>query len=1047
MKWKSKNGLAVLTVFTLLCSLWPFMKNHAQAADLNLTQYVNPFVGTRNATVDHGTGGGRGMTFPGATVPFGMVQWSPDTNWAGPYGGYDYDDPTIEGFSLVHASGTGCAIYQDIPFTPVVGTLGTSPGTHYSDYNSTFSHANEIAVPGYYSAKLDKYNVKAELSATTRTGMGQFTYPTSNQSMMLINVGKNGTGVQNASVQIVGNNQVIGSVTSGGFCGTGNKYTVYFAAQFDHNFSSYGTWNGDSVTAASSSAQGSQSGAYVQFATDSGTPVLVKAGVSYVSTANALANLNSENSNWDFNAVKTAAGNAWNQKLNTIQVTGGTDQQKRTFYTALYHSMLHPSVFSDVNGQYIGFDKQIHQTNGFTMYATYSGWDIYRSQMQLLALLAPTEAGDMAQSLVVDAEQRGGFFPRWTVANDESGVMVGDPGSVIVSNMYAFGARNFDLTGALKVMDQTASDPNGRPASNEYHKYGYIPASNGTWGPSATTLEYNSADFAIAQFANAVGDTAKYHTYMNRAQYWQNLFNPASKYIQPRNSDGTFVANFDPASLDGFVEGSSGQYTWMVPFNLRGLFDRIGGNAAVIARLDDHFTELDGGPHSTKAFMGNEPEHGTPWEYDFAGAPYKTQEVVRRIMTSLYSDQPNGIFGNDDLGATSAWYVWAAMGIYPEIPGVGGFVLGSPLFPDIKINLTNAGQIHIIGNAASESAKYVQSFKLNGQTSTKTWIPYSQIATGGTLEFNLSTTANTAWGSGPADAPPSFDDHGGYGVNLALNKTVTADSSCVVGESASNAVDGTVFNNSKWCSKSSDRWLQIDLGSIQNVNQFVVKHAAEGGEEAAWNTKAYSIQVSSNGTNWSTVVNVTNNKESVTAHSINTVPARYIKLIVTTPAQNGDSAARIYELQVYGPASSPIAGTYKLINLTSGKALDVTGSGTADGINVQIYTDNGSGAQKWTVTSLGGGVYKLVNPNSGKALDVDNSGTADGTNVRIWSDNGTSAQQWRLIDTGDGYYKLINVNSNKALDVTSSGTADGTNVQIYTDNATGAQQWKLVKLP
>src|SRR2546421_10030206 len=378
---------------------------------------------------------------------------------------------------------------------------------------------------------------------------------------MLMNVGGSVNGDSEASAQIVGNDEVTGSASSTGFCGRATPYTVYFAAQFSRPFTGFGTWNGAIVSAGSTTTTGGQAGAYVTFDTTQDPVVLVKVGVSFVSVQNAVLNLRTENprplTSAGFDVVHTAAGATWNAMLSRIHISGGTAADKQTFYTALYHALLHPNVFSDVNGQYPGFDNQIQSTRAYTQYANSSGWDIYRTEIPLLALLAPRETGDMMQSLVADAQQSGGL-PRWAVANDHADVMVGDPADPIIAGAYAFGATHFDTGAALQAMIKGATQSVERPFLSDYVDFGYIPRDHEPWWSAwsaARTLEYTTADFSIAQFAQALGDTATFTTFMRQAQSWQNLFNPATGYVQPRLSNGGFVPNFDAASSDGYIEG------------------------------------------------------------------------------------------------------------------------------------------------------------------------------------------------------------------------------------------------------------------------------------------------------------------------------------------------------------------------------------------------------------------------------------------------------------------------------------------------------------
>jgi len=720
----------------------------------DLASYVNPFIGTEPAAANLPLGSGfdTGDVFPGAAFPRGMLQWSPDTTNSA--GGYRYFQSTIQGFSLTHFSGRGCRAYQDIPFMPTIGSVTTSPAQSMA-YASHFSHTNESASPGYYRVHLDN-NIDVALTVTLHSGFGQFTYSPSLASTILINAGGSATGNSDdgTGIQVIGDNRVVGSASSGHFCGKANTYTVYFAAIFDHPFISFGTWNGPKVTLDARTASGKHSGAYVAFNTLQNPLVQVKVGISFVSVANAYANLLAEIPAWNFDAIHQKARASWNARLGLIQVTGGTLEQRQIFYTALYHTFFHPNVFSDVNGQYLGFDRKVHIARGYTQYENFPGWDMYRSLIALLALLEPRETDDMIQSLVADAQEGGGGLPRWQVANDNSAGMVGDSPDAVIATSYAFGVRNFDLQGAWQAMIAGASQPGThsgryvvREGLNDYLHRGYV--STQTPLSAAATLEYSIDDFAIAQYARALGKMDAYETYLQRSQNWKHLFNPATGYIEPRNHDGAFIAKFNPTSGNGFAEGDSVQYTWLVPQDLDGLFAMMGGNGQAIERLNRHFDQLNAGSNSSYAFMGNEPEFLVPWEFVAAGAPYRTQEVVRRIETQLFSASPGGLPGNDDGGAMSSWYVFAAMGLYPEIPGVAGFVLGSPLFPSLTIHLGNGHRLQIIGQGIDgppSSMPYVQNLSLNGRNYTSAWLPFAALEHGATLQFVLYNSPNLTWG-------------------------------------------------------------------------------------------------------------------------------------------------------------------------------------------------------------------------------------------------------------------------------------------------------------
>ncbi|MEO7073777.1 MAG: GH92 family glycosyl hydrolase [Ktedonobacterales bacterium] len=731
-------------------------RHATQTVTLTPTHDVNPFIGTAPGGTHFGFSGDSGDTFPGATYPAGMVQWSPDTPSKLP-GGYYYPDTTIKGFSLTHFSGRGCTVYQDFPFMPYVGAITQSPATHAWNYWSAFSHASESAHPGYYRVHLDTPQVTVELSVTPRTGMGQFTYPASTDATMLINAGASVNGVRSAAVTIApDNSEVTGFTRSTVGCGS-NTYTIYFAAQFDVPFSSYGVWNRSGVSQGAASSNSPHAGAYVTFDTTVRQVVHVKVGVSYVSIANAQANLHAENPGWDFAAVRKSADTAWNTRLNTIQATGGSATDETIFYTALYHSFLEPSIFSDANGQYPGFDGHIHAVaQGHAQYSNIPGWDQYRSLIRLLAILEPAETSDILQSLVNDAAQGNGHLPRWVQANSDSHGMNGDDGDAYIASGYAFGVTGFDTQAALDAM--LTGQPGIREGLSDEQRLGYV-AEQSSGASADITLEYATDDFAIGQVAQALGNTSAYCAYRQRSGDWRHVFNTITGYIQPRNADGSWGGGFSPISGSGFQEGDAAQYTWMVPFDLRDLFGKLGGDAAVVQRLDTFFTQLNAGPHSAYAFMGNEPSFEIPWEFDYAGAPAQTQAVVRRIETSLFFAAPLGLPGNDDGGALSSWYVFAALGLYPEIPAVGGFVIGSPLFPSITVHLAGGHTLTINAPAASHSTPYVQQLALNGHPTSSLWIPWRSVKNDATLNFTLASGA-TNWGSSSTDAPPSFGPAG-----------------------------------------------------------------------------------------------------------------------------------------------------------------------------------------------------------------------------------------------------------------------------------------------
>jgi predicted alpha-1,2-mannosidase len=754
----------------------------AASKPVDLSALVNPFMGTGVG----GTAVGDINASPAAAVPFGMMQWGPDTS---PHrasgGGYHDGDTALSGVSLTHLSGPGCAVYGDVPVLPTVGAISGVPEATTARFDPSSQHA----APGRYSVTLGQPAVGMDLAVTTRTGLARFTFPSTTAANVVLKVSDSAAGASAAHAEITGNHEVSGSVTSGHFCDTAGTYTLYFAAQFDHPFQAFGTWSGKRWSSGTRSGAGAHSGVALTFDTTHDRAVEMKVGISFVSVANARANLDAENTGWDVHAVARAATNAWNDALGRIAVTGGTNTQQRTFYSSLYHSLLHPNVFSDDNGQYPGFDQKVHTAAGYTQYANFSSWDIYRSEVQLLALIEPHATGDMMHSLLSDEEQSG-RLPKLPSAAYDSEEMNGDSADPVLADAYAFGVHDFDAHEALRAMVKDA-DAVGtgvgwdapRQDNDEYLSRGWIEVDRRdktsfdyTIGGSET-LEYAIDDSAIAQLATSLGDTATAATFTRRAGNWRKLFNPATGYLSARRADGSFPPGpaFQGSSLvgigqDGWEEGNSIQYTWSVPQDLHGLFEAMGGNAKVVAELDRFFAQLNTSRKQPLDWAGNEPALGIPWQYDAAGAPWRTQDVVRRIATELYAPTPNGEPGNDDLGAMSSWYVWAAIGLYPETPGRADLALASPLFTHVSIALAGAPIGHgpsltIDAPRASSANRYVQSLQVSGIHAPAVcgvheyacpWLPASVMQTGAHLTFALAGTPNRAWGTSPTAAFPSL---------------------------------------------------------------------------------------------------------------------------------------------------------------------------------------------------------------------------------------------------------------------------------------------------
>ena len=694
-----------------------------------------------------------------------MVQFSPVSADGGP-GGYVYDASRLSGFSLTRLSGAGCTNFGDVPLMPTTGPPGSSPARDPGAFSSGFSHSGEVAQPGYYQVALSS-GISVSLTATTRTGLGVFTYPASASRGTVLIDPSGSANPKSATIHVLGRTHVVGSATSaafGGGCGhPPGRYTVYFAVAFAQPFARFGVWSGSRVAAGGRRQAGAHVGAYVSFDTGNRQTVPVRVGISYVSIANALDNLAADQPSWSLAAVKARAQAAWERLLGRIRISGGSQAEEEVFYTALYHALLFPSVFSDANGQYLGEDGRIHTAEGYTQYTNFSEWDIYRGEMQLLALLAPRQASDMIRSLVADGRQTG-QLPRWLVANTETGLMVGDPADAIIADAFAFGARGFNATLALHEMlagagippprrtetsTATARSYQERPALGEYLSRGYIPVA-----PS-TTLEYSIADFADSQLAGALGDKGVEKLLLARSGNWRQTFDPRTGFIEPRLGTGAFPRSVRPASTVGFVEGNGWQYTFMVPQDMGGLLAAIGSRNAARERLDSFFAQLNAGPAAPHAWLGNEPSFFAPYAYLWLGAPARSAAVVHRALTNLFTPVPGGLPGNDDLGAISAWYVWSALGLYPAIPAVAGLALVSPLFPSATITLANGSKLQINAPRATGGDLYVRSLDLNGSRYGASWLPLARIARGGHLVFTLGA-APSGWATGRAGIPPSF---------------------------------------------------------------------------------------------------------------------------------------------------------------------------------------------------------------------------------------------------------------------------------------------------
>jgi len=726
------------------------------------TPFVNPFIGT----------GGHGHTYPGAVVPFGMVQLSPDTRLTGWDGcsGYYYTDTVVYGFSHTHLSGTGIADYCDVLFMPTVG----EPQFKNSDYLSGFKKKNEVATPGYYKTHLDKYNVDVELTATTRVGVHRYNFPSTHEANIIIDL-LHRDQVLDSWIEVVNDHELRGFRRSKSWAA---DQSLYFYAKFSKPFKTYGIAGNDTLQAGKNKLQGKNIKMYIQF--DNPGEVIAKVGISSVSTDGALKNLDAEVPDFDFKKVQKAAKAFWINELAKIEVEGGgpdkatqqepqntnpttgynsqtgvykTPAQKKTvtvdyakikqtiFYTALYHAMLAPNVYSDIDGQYRGMDQKVHTADGFTYYTVFSLWDTYRAEDPLLNLIDRKRTLDFIKSFLAMNEQ-GGILPIWPLASNETYCMVGNHSIPVIVDAYAKGIRDFNAEEAFTAMKAAVN--RNQFGLDSYRKNGVVLADDEPESVSKT-LEYAIDDWCIAQMAKMLNKPDDYKTFIQRAQYWKNNYNDQNGFMQAR-ADGGWYAPFEPTEINNnYTEGNSWQYSFLAPQDVETLADRMGGKAAFEAKLDELFTtdsKLTGRQQDDVSGLigqyahGNEPSHHMAYLYNFTNSPEKTQYYVNKILREEYSDNPDGLSGNEDCGQMSAWYVISSLGIYNIMPGQNQFQIGIPQFDKAVINLENGKKFTILNSGASISRGdiYLQGLNLNKKAYNKIYLDFADIANGGEFE-------------------------------------------------------------------------------------------------------------------------------------------------------------------------------------------------------------------------------------------------------------------------------------------------------------------------
>ena len=763
--------------------------------DESLLQWVDPFIGT----------GGDGHTFPGAVVPFGMVQLSPDTDavsrgvdpQAEIYkrsAGYHYDDQTITGFSHTHFSGTGHSDLGDLLIMPMTGEAHTTVGTSDkpdSGYRSRFSHDRETASPGYYSVDLLDYNIKAELTASTRVGMHKYTFSQNDNAHVLLDLTSAIYNYENkviwSDVRVIDEQTLLLYRSTNGWA---KQREMYFAVKFSRPFTDIELINLDNTRYRCNGCLDNKAGnkpstivnSAIQFTAGKSVkvlthfdntltePLLVKVGLSSVSRSNALENLNSEIPHWDFEKVKGKAEQQWAKQLNVLTAKG-SDSEKRQLFTALYHALQAPSVYQDVNGEYRGVDGEIHIAKGFENYTLFSLWDTYRALHPLLTYVAPDKVGDMIQSMLMHYQQSyDDMLPIWSFQAHETWTMIGYHAVSVISDAYLKGIRNFDTELAYKAVLATANNVKF-DAIPEYKKYGYVPMDVLSESVSIT-LEYAYDDYAIARMAESMGHDATAKEFYRRALSYKNLFDENVGFMRGKDSQGQWNKNFDPeeAKLMGpFTEGNSYQYSFYVPQDVAGLIQLIGGDKAFVERLDTLFTkELSHEKikeHEDIAGLigqyahGNEPSHHIAYLYNYAGQPWRTQARIRQIMDTLSSDKPDGLAGNDDVGQMSAWYIFSAMGFYPVAPGDLSYVIGAPQLPEVSLRLNNGKRFTVIAKNLTKNNKYVESVSLNGKRLNRSYITHDDIINGGELHFVMTDKPNKVWGQEIYARPPALSKY------------------------------------------------------------------------------------------------------------------------------------------------------------------------------------------------------------------------------------------------------------------------------------------------
>lgn len=718
--------------------------------------YVDTFIGT----------GGHGHTYPGATRPFGMVQLSPDTRLEGWDGcsGYHYDDNYIYGFSHTHLNGTGVPDLCDILIMPGIGEAVWNNGyKSRHGYGSSFSHQREKASPGYYEVMLDDYGVKAELTATQRAGMHRYTFPKSDKAKITLDLFHRDE-VLESSLKIVNNQKVEGLRRSKSWA---NNQYVYFVAEFSKPFAGYTLAVNDKELSGKSELTNEKNiKAVFQFNTTEKEEIVVKVAISAVSTEGAALNLKTEIPHWDFDQIRKESSEIWNKSMSVIEVETKMEDKKVIFYTALYHAMINPNIYMDVDGKYRGRDLKIHEAVGFENYTTFSLWDVYRTWFPLMSIIDRNRYLDYIQTFLVQAEQNK-LLPVWELHGNETNCMIGYHAIPPIVDGYVKGIRGFDAQKALEAMKRGAIRPENAGLV-ALDKKGFIALENEVESASKT-LEYAYDDWAIAKFAKALGSTKDYTYFLERGQNYKNLFDFKTGFMRGRSNGGWFTP-FDPFEVNfNYTEANSWQYSFSAVQDISGFIKLHGGKNKVAEKLDQLFTvnsEISGRHQSDITGLigqyahGNEPSHHMAYLYPFTGQTWKTQQRVHQIMKEMYTTKPDGLSGNEDCGQMSAWLIMSSMGFYPVTPGIDEYILGTPWFDKVTIHLESGKTFVINAKNLTDTSFYVKNAEVNGKPWSKSFIKHDLIMNGGQITFDMSASPDKIWGNGQGNEPvTSITEH------------------------------------------------------------------------------------------------------------------------------------------------------------------------------------------------------------------------------------------------------------------------------------------------